>query len=1216
LFSSNGALVGTFFTEGRMRSEIGLVPVPGDDCKYFIIHSRAVDALPNTQIDLFFSEYDMNLTNSQGSAGDFTPNKKNILLETKKFTHGLGIAISQINSDNQHFLYVVSNHVANPTPNNGNFDISLDINKYKITSTGIASPNLVYTEASPTFGYIPAEVDLSHDGSMLAFGTLLDDEIYIFQLDPTTGDLDESGSNPIQNIDVGGAVIKGVEFTPDGQELYFTNNNVVNYIDLVTNTQFTLPGSDFYGGSQIELASDGFMYVVRNASTIGKIDFDNHLFAANAIPGLNSSIIQNLSGTGDFGWTLPDQIDGLDYTQLDNICCRSTIIYHATNHLVNATVTWTPSQNPFNNSPVVRIEDEIRIAGNSHLTINNMTFEFAVGANIVVETGSRLTISGTTLTSTNCEEVWEGVEVWGNSAASQSTNGAQGILTIKNHSLIEHARAAVRMYSTAVACCTTNGGILFARDSEFKNNYIGVQFLSYENFNPVNNAHLANQSYIKNCDFTINDDYRFPDPMYGHIRLWAVDGIAITDCSFKSEQTSSTLDSYLHRGYAIRSSNAAYRVTSTCTVNVPQGTPCPQWNTNSFSGFYRAIWASSSNGGNPFGAYHIDRAQFENNLTGIYSNVVNNGLITRSNFDVGNWDFQDGLTQIYWGIYLNSGTGFTIEQNTMTDVGTNIFTFGIQANRTGAANNQIRNNDFTGFLSGNYATGQNRESLNSNDGLGGLRYFCNTNTQNVNDFYVHGTAVNHGVATNQGIMSNSVIDPALESAANTFSHITWDCRNFNVQEPVIFWRHSSEIAQPLQLLLKLNAFENPTAQAPNGCANAFPNGDEMAIIRLTPQELADLTNVYNNHKIETGSLESQFALNMDGGDTQATVNMITNWRDSGQTLKTALNGISPYLSQAALFATFDRSDILTNQDRFDIFVANPDELRRATTIQYAEQGANPLPQAMINSLKTAALQNFTVRSELVAKIEGRKAAMGSIADRVLLSISEDYDNFNYTFYRDWLNRKGGFETQLAIIESYINEGNLTQAVALLDDMEQNGNLNTVNQGIFDNFISIKELEMLLISENRSWAVLDTPEILQLEVIANSDFALATAQAQGILSFFYDYNFEPYFDPQSMGGQANNNSENVVNESALATGQSIYTYPTPAKEQITFQLDSPLNSNTMLTITDVNGKKVSSSLLQEGGLQFDISTASLPAGIFYYQVEINGENKSGKIVITR
>ncbi|MFT4666690.1 MAG: hypothetical protein ACI9VN_002292 [Patescibacteria group bacterium] len=421
----------------------------------------------------------------------------------------------------------------------------------------------------------------------------------------------------------------------------------------------------------------------------------------------------------------------------------------------------------------------------------------------------------------------------------------------------------------------------------------------------------------------------------------------------------------------------------------------------------------------------------------------------------------------------------------------------------------------------------------------------------------------------------------------------------------------------------LNTGVNNTAQQANGCADNFPDGGSGPMIILTDVEYQLLSDQYDSHKTEVGILQTQWSASIDNGSTTNLVSTIEDWQGTGSALKTDLLSFSPHLSTSALIATLSRSDILNNDDLFDILIQNPDELRKGFVAEYTGPNTSTspaifFPAGSLAALEVAAQQDFTVRSETEALISGRKAAMTGIADKVIRSIMADYANFDADLYRDWLSKKQSFESELAIIESVVGGTTPSKAIILLDDLEQNENLNNVDQQVFDAFRDIIEIELLLMTGNKTWYDLDSTEINELELIADSDNGIATAKAKGILSFFYDYYFEfSVEDLESLIQQgASGYSESPHEDSNSDQVQSIRVYPTPARDQVTIQLESPLIHNSLLTISNLKGEVMKVSPLLEGGLQFQISTKELPVGIFYYQVVIDGENKTGKIVISK
>ena len=85
------------------------------------------------------------------------------------------------------------------------------------------------------------------------------------------------------------------------------------------------------------------------------------------------------------------------------------------------------------------------------------------------------------------------------------------------------------------------------------------------------------------------------------------------------------------------------------------------------------------------------------------------------------------------------------------------------------------------------------------------------------------------------------------------------------------------------------------------------------------------------------------------------------------------------------------------------------------------------------------------------------------------------------------------------------------------------------------------------------------------------------------------------------------------------GMKLTAYPTPANDHATIEYTLEKNSsNVSLTVFDLLGKEIS---LKEAGAQaagtykFNVETANLPAGNYFYQLRSNGNNFTKKLTVT-
>jgi hypothetical protein len=176
----------------------------------------------------------------------------------------------------------------------------------------------------------------------------------------------------------------------------------------------------------------------------------------------------------------------------------------------------------------------VRIVDGGELTVTDK-IKLSKDSRIIVEPGGKLIVDGGTLTN-SCDEVWQGVEVWGDPNASQGTidittpsssNTPQGLVIMKD-ALIENARIGVNL-SKQGDCCGYNGGIIVAEDSKFRNCRKSVQFMSYDNnYNSL--SKFTNTVFL--CDQPMNGDDYNGEGTNGFVSIWNVRGIEFTDCDF------------------------------------------------------------------------------------------------------------------------------------------------------------------------------------------------------------------------------------------------------------------------------------------------------------------------------------------------------------------------------------------------------------------------------------------------------------------------------------------------------------------------------------------------------------------------------------------------------------------------------------------------------------------------------------------------------------
>ncbi len=126
--------------------------------------------------------------------------------------------------------------------------------------------------------------------------------------------------------------------------------------------------------------------------------------------------------------------------------------------------------------------------------------------------------------------------------------------------MIENAHEAIRLSDeTNPSPLQTTGGIVWATNSTFRNNWRCAEFIKYQNFLPLfSNPPTKNLSFFKDCVFETIDDLLIDgrDPI-GFITMWAVDGVGIQGNIFRNTSSQSDVNK---RGSGIKSIDAKYAV--------------------------------------------------------------------------------------------------------------------------------------------------------------------------------------------------------------------------------------------------------------------------------------------------------------------------------------------------------------------------------------------------------------------------------------------------------------------------------------------------------------------------------------------------------------------------------------------------------------------------------------------------------------------------------
>ena len=418
-------------------------------------------------------------------------------------------------------------------------------------------------------------------------------------------------------------------------------------------------------------------------------------------------------------------------------------------------------------------------------------------ARIIVRPGGKLIVDGGTLTSACTGEMWQGIFVEGHSNLHQ-TEACQGTVLLRNGATIENALCGIHTGAPGDTSNTSTGGIILAQDATFLNCARAVYMGPYTDYTPSTGILKPNASSFTRCTFTLdnNNPIESCGARFSELtRLWGVAGVRFAGCTFTN---TSSIDS---RGCGIRAVDAGFRVDTYCSqemMNSDCTCPGTYATYSAFSGFSTAIRVSTT--GSPF-AVTVDETSFANNNTGISVSGNNHTTVTRCQFDL---SLTPGLSYGTTGLELSACTGFLVEGNAFSRSTSTFPTYGVKAAGLGISNNSLYRNTFSGLTYGIYSSGNNGGSFS------GLRFSCNTFSQNTHDIYV----TSGQVAETQGSAS--------AGADNSFS--SGATGNFEVVNPKCWLDYYySTGGSHSPTVHTSNVLLHPNALA-NGCASTLCTG--------------------------------------------------------------------------------------------------------------------------------------------------------------------------------------------------------------------------------------------------------------------------------------------------------------------------------------------------------------------------------------------------------
>jgi len=1090
----------------------------------------------------------------------------------------LGIAVTNFigDTENRRLYYVFYS----------DDDGASEIGFFQITPSGITGPNVIATTSFKVFE--ACEVEVSSDFSMLAFtrSKLFTDDptndITIVHLNPATGYVNTSlGTNGYTYIDISpynstSDHYIGLEFSPDKSYIYATRQGTGLYqYNIGSNQVSFINGTGVIGSSQLEYARDGFIYGVASNGQMYTIIPANGTFAISSHNITSSGVINNtiFNSASRPVYTLPEQIDNYNYGSLflsQTECCYQSqesqvvttipgVSEDGDNIVITGSnVSWTQGGNPFTPSGVsitdIYMKGNLIINAGARLNITGLTLHFKEGQEVQLNaattsdgTGAKLYLySGTKLTAfDNCESdaMWEGIDVTGNWQYSQTTGSAQPYLYMSN-ATIEYANIGVD---------APTGGKVSATLSNFKDNLIDVKFNSYAGYD--------NTSSFDRCDFyTTGDLYNIKgvNPQY-HAQIYYASGIEFLGCDFYNNYAYQNQIDAAYWGTGILSTNSYVSVTYRCTSLLY---PCPAGSTTrgTFSHLKYGIKADQGD------YFTLTRCDFIDCELGAWFIGIDAITATENVFDVLNLPY----SSVYFGLYIESSTGYHIEQNTFQNG-----LVGLVVYNSGGDDNLIYRNTFNDLTGPGFCGyGANYDYQQKS----GLQLLCN-NFNNVN--YAM-TVLGGSLYTSSGTITVSQSDIRTQQGKLVNSATVVSTMNYftNMAAADVYFYIDAAYSPYLQSNNKYNYNHHNTS------------GYYLA---------SGYYNPYNVKTFEKSTYACPSTLS-SGGGIQLGMQAINDLNENEENAMTELNEILSY-NEALLLANAETANSFASSSVFNSLAEQSPNLTAKIILAYVNNpkvselskvslllSNSPLPTAVIEALETTGISpeyiNFVLQHQHgenpVEKLQNHLSAIKSAKQtKYDQLVRETFAADTTPEFADTYNMVIGFMANQKnvvamkrLVKLYVHKAQYAYALDVISDINETAL--TDNDTNLENYCRIASIQIEMQQQCSSEPMLDIVkphEIELLEMAANYNtkeggIARAILESVGLMT-----NEPIVFLPQTDNAKSARVTQPQRSQAPSSTSlKSLFRiYPNPANDQLAIEFVNPQEGNCTFNVYSLKGE---------------------------------------------
>lgn len=840
---------------------------------------------------------------------------------------------------------------------------------------------------------------------------------------------------------------------------------------------------------------------------------------------------------------------------------------------ITETQTWDHRMNLYSTLVIkpgvtLTITDELVVFGNQK---------------IIVEPGGKLIVDGGTITS-QCNDFWEGIEVWGNSTALQSMQN-QGTVITKNNAVIENAKTAIRLIAkdeNGVFDWSKTGGIIYASNTHFKNNNRSAEFLHYHSFIGQNNQYeVRNHSRFTECQFTWDDDY-LGETLEPAITMFHVYGVKVNWCSFEDSRTNIT--SVNDRAKGIYTLDAGYRVIAKKPWNAPVHHVFDSSDGYKSNTFKNMQWGVNATNANTQYAVTVDHSHFENVEYPVTLSYVNNSVVTRNLVDV-TTDRPQEISQSI-GTLIENSTAYTVEGNTYNATDPTALVFGSLAIETGANQNQIFRNFGTGIDIGHASLGRNSNTNAQNYfsivGQKGLVWRCNEGTNNKFDLYSEA-----GIPTIDGRGVRAFQGSDDDAAGNKFTDGTSAILNSNIvntkdQQMSYFYFNDDPAQNPtiVENVATIGIEDEANCNSSFGTTITVNPNVPLIAVNVASElstELSELTTTIQSEEVvlkgKITDANSQSLLDaIERIDAQSAPNVFAQ-----------LENASPYLSDATLREVGKIStNIFPHSWMGALVLQNIEVAKNESFYRFLQTKKEPLKNPWMKQVENARKTEFTARGKKAMRILKMKSRQALIQNQLLSNVVSD-SLVNWEDAKARIIERNDILVNVELADLALARGNKAECQQQLHRIKSSLNdfdyFPSVKRELKD-YITLKNFILAKADENGVYRGISDKDLPTLVNYANTLSGIAQRQAKNLLCFHRGICDERNFP---MGKSSKLFYNEGTNDEMQAISDEIELTVVPNPNQGVFELKLSDNvSIEMIEVFGIDGKIVSFREIQRAG----------------------------------